>query len=144
MNESAMRRYLHTAGLKSTRPRLALLAALSQSAARPMSAPELTSSISQFPRSTIYRTLQTLERSGLIKSSLIKWVRRYELGDELLPHHHHITCLACAAVTDFDSAVLEQQLVSAADRAGYRLSAHTVELRGLCRACRHSLPANFA
>lgn len=144
MNESDIRRLLQEVGLRATFPRLAIITELSRSHVSPKSAAELTATLSQFPRSTIYRNLLALERQGIVKSSLIKWVRRYELGDDLMPHHHHITCLKCGKVNDFDSSRLEQQLEAAARQAGYQLRAHSVELRGLCRACRHSLPANFA
>ncbi len=135
MYESDTRRLLQEVGLKATFPRLAIITELSRSHISPKSAPELTATLSQFPRSTIYRNLVTLERKGIVKSSLIKWIRRYELGDELMPHHHHITCLICGKVNDFDSSKLEQQLESASKDAGYMLRAHSVELRGICSDC---------
>ena len=35
--------------------------------------------------SSVYRNLEALESAGLIRSSMVKWVRRYELGDALAP-----------------------------------------------------------
>ena len=135
MNESEIRRILKGVGLRATVPRLAILVELSRSHIAPKSAAELTATLSQFPRSTIYRSLLAMERKAIVKSSLIKWVRRYELGDDLMPHHHHITCLKCGKVNDFDSTRLEQQLAQAAKESGYSLKAHTVELRGFCADC---------
>ncbi len=136
MDESAIRKKLQAAGLRITYPRLALIAELSRSHTQPKSAAELSATLSQFPRSSVYRNLDALETAGLIRSSMVKWVRRYELGDLLAPHHHHITCVRCQKVTDFDSHKLEHALDDAASEAGYQLAGHAVELRGLCSDCR--------
>lgn len=136
MDEATIRNKLRSAGLRVTYPRLALILELSRSHTQPKSAAELSAELSQFPRSSIYRNLEALESAGLIRSSLIKWVRRYELGDLLAPHHHHISCTRCHRVTDFDSIKLERALEAVAHEAGYTLDDHSVELHGLCSACR--------
>lgn len=136
MDDALIRNKLQSAKLRVTYPRLALIGELSRSHAQPKSAAELSATLSQFPRSSVYRNLEALESAGLIRSSMVKWVRRYELGDTLAPHHHHITCIKCQKVTDFDSTKLERALESAAEDTGYQLTAHSVELRGLCRDCR--------
>ncbi len=134
MNEQTIRQKLTESGLRVTYPRLALIAELQRNET-PRSAAELSATLTQFPRSSIYRNLEALEETNLIKSSMLKWVRRYELGDELVPHHHHLTCTQCGAVTQFDSPKLERQLVNAAQAKNYQLLSHVVELRGLCRIC---------
>ncbi len=136
MDDQTMRRQLREAQLRVTYPRLALITELSRSHTQPKSAAELSATLSQFPRSSVYRNLEALEKAGLIRSSLIKWVRRYELGDTLAPHHHHITCIDCHKVTDFDSTKLERALEDAASDANYQLHGHAVELRGRCADCR--------
>lgn len=136
MNESDIRRLLSEVGLRATYPRLALITELARSNASPKSAAELTATLSQFPRSTIYRSLEALENKGLLKSSMIKWVRRYELGDSLAPHHHHLTCIKCQRMVDFDSSKLEQRLGLIANEYDFELVSHVVELRGLCSDCK--------
>ncbi len=136
MDESTIRQKIQATGLRVTYPRLALILELSRSHTQPKSAAELAATLSQFPRSSVYRNLEALETAGLIRSSMVKWVRRYELGDMLSPHHHHITCIRCQKVTDFDNNRLERALDDAAIEAGYQLSEHAVELRGLCSDCR--------
>lgn len=136
MNESDIRRSLKEVGLKATYPRIAVITELSRSHATPKSASELTATLSQFPRSTIYRSLEALEQHAIVKSSMIKWVRRYELGDSLAPHHHHLTCTTCHRVIDFDSSKLERRLESIAKYYNFDLHSHVVELRGLCDRCR--------
>ncbi len=144
MDEREVRKKLRESGLRVTYPRLALLAELGRSHTQPKSASELAATLSQFPRSSVYRNLESLEKASLIRSSLIKWVRRYELGDTLVPHHHHITCIRCQKVNDFDSSKLEKSLEIAASDAGYQLSAHAVELRGICRDCQDTPPEKSA
>lgn len=134
MDEANIRQKITEAGLRITYPRLALLAELQRSSS-PKSAAELSATLSQFPRSSIYRNLETLETASLLKSSMIKWVRRYELGDLLVPHHHHLTCTVCGNVIQFDSPKLEKQLISSAGDNGYKLISHVVELRGICSNC---------
>lgn len=134
MDEATIRQKISEAGLRITYPRLALLSELQRSTS-PRSAAELSATLSQFPRSSIYRNLETLETANLLKSSMIKWVRRYELGDLLVPHHHHLTCTTCGNVIQFDSPKLEKQLLSSASDNGYKLLSHVVELRGICNKC---------
>lgn len=138
MNESDIRQLLSEVGLKATYPRLALIQELARSHASPKSAAELTATLSQFPRSTVYRSLEALEQYALVKSSMIKWVRRYELGDKLAPHHHHLTCIKCQRMIDFDSSKLEQRLETIAGEYNYQLISHVVELRGLCEDCQEA------
>lgn len=135
MNDSDIRQLLSEVGLRATYPRLALIQELARSHASPKSAAELTATLSQFPRSTVYRSLEALEQHALVKSSMIKWVRRYELGDKLAPHHHHLTCIKCQKMIDFDSSKLEQRLEAIAQEYNYQLISHVVELRGLCEDC---------
>ncbi|MEO5690578.1 MAG: Fur family transcriptional regulator [Candidatus Saccharimonadales bacterium] len=143
MNESDIRRLLSEVGLRATYPRIALITELGRTHTTPKSAPEITATLSQFPRSTIYRSLEALERQGLIKSSLIKWVRRYELGDSLAPHHHHLMCVQCNKMIDFDSSKLESHLEAVAKDHHMQLASHVVELRGICSDCQETQPTKF-
>ncbi len=143
MNESDIRRLLREVGLRATYPRIALIIELGRTHTTPKSAAEITATLSQFPRSTIYRSLEALEHQGLIKSSLIKWVRRYELGDTLAPHHHHIMCTKCNKMIDFDSSKLESQLDAVAKDNDMELVSHVVELRGICSDCQEVRPTKL-
>ena len=141
MNEPAIRRALKEVGLRATYPRIAVITELSRTHANPKSAAELSATLSQFPRSTIYRSLEAPEKTRVVKSSLIKWVRRYELGDSLTPHHHHLSCAQCGRIIDFDSSKLEDRLQAIARDNEFELTSHVVELRGLCSDCRVSAPS---
>ncbi len=143
MNESDIRRLLRESGLRATYPRIALITELGRTHTTPKSAAEITATLSQFPRSTIYRSLEALEQQALIKSSLIKWVRRYELGDVLAPHHHHLMCTKCNKMIDFDSSKLEGQLESVAKDHQMQLISHVVELRGICTDCQEAQPSTL-
>lgn len=143
MNEHDIRRLLSEAGLRVTYPRIALITELGRTHTTPKSAAEITASLPQFPRSTIYRSLEALEQHGLIKSSLIKWIRRYELGDVLAPHHHHLMCIKCNKMIDFDSSKLESQLEAVAKDNNMELMSHVVELRGVCTDCQETQPTKL-
>jgi Fe2+ or Zn2+ uptake regulation protein len=66
---------------------------------------------------------------------------RFELAEDLTGHHHHhLVCSACGSVEDvtFPDA-FEQQLESAlaavAEGSGFKVTAHRLDLVGLCSSC---------
>ena len=51
-------------------------------------------------------------------------------------HHHHLVCRSCGAVEDFDLAGLNTKLARIATARGYAALGHTLEVAGICSACR--------
>jgi Fur family ferric uptake transcriptional regulator len=85
---------------------------------------------------TLYRTLELLVESGLVRAhDFGEGLRRYEptFGR---PDHGHFVCRRCGAVTEFTAERLDRVLPLVADEAGFRLERHDVTLRGICRGCR--------
>jgi Fur family ferric uptake transcriptional regulator len=86
--------------------------------------------------STIFRITRQLEEEGKIIQ--VDWRERgsrYEWAD--LPHHHHIVCESCDAVTDIDDSTLRFDIDKVAEDTGYVINSHSIELRGLCAKCRN-------
>lgn len=84
--------------------------------------------------STIFRIVRQLEEEG--KVIPVDWRERgsrYEWAD--LPHHHHIVCEKCGTVTDISDDVLSFNDEKVAQKTGYQLTHHTIELRGICTSC---------
>jgi len=87
---------------------------------------------------TIYRTLLSFEKAGIIKRvSLNKESIYYELvGDH---HHHHIVCLHCKKVSNFDGCKADSDsLISKALKQNKNfdsISHHSFDLFGLCKKC---------
>ncbi len=84
--------------------------------------------------STVYRTLEALERAGV--------VARVDLGPggavfHLVDHeHHHLVCPRCGTVTEIADDDLDALRRHLDDRYGVDLSPTGQTLTGLCPACR--------
>jgi len=86
-------------------------------------------------RATIYRTLESLVRLGLItKACHPGGVVRYDGRTEL---HHHLICLRCDAVMDIADARLDALPIPDTAPFGFDVQDFRVQLRGLCRRCRN-------
>ena len=84
---------------------------------------------------TIYRTLDMLQRAGVIRTHEFgAGFRRFEPTDTR-GHHEHLICLRCGRVEEFQNEHLTRMLPLIADELGFRPERHRVELYGTCRAC---------
>jgi Fur family ferric uptake transcriptional regulator len=84
---------------------------------------------------TIYRTLDTLVESGLVKAhDFGEGFRRFEpmTGQT---RHEHLICVRCGTVLEFSNEQLERMLPMIADEHRFQHQRHRVELFGVCRAC---------
>ncbi len=84
---------------------------------------------------TIYRTLELLEKSGLVRGhDFGQGFRRYEpMSPEA--HHEHLICRRCGSVEEFSHERLERMLPIIADEHGFQPERHRVEIYGVCRSC---------
>lgn len=90
----------------------------------------------QIDRASVYRTVELLEKIGVIKRIYLGWKYKLELGDEFHNHHHHITCTKCGAVhVTHNAERLEKVLIDMAERCGYKITDHFVEMQGVCSRC---------
>jgi Fur family ferric uptake transcriptional regulator len=86
---------------------------------------------------TIYRTLDVLVRSGLVRAhDFGEGFKRYEPMPQQ-EHHEHLICLRCGRVVEFQNERLERMLPIIADEHAFQHQRHRVEVYGLCRECRH-------
>jgi Fur family transcriptional regulator, peroxide stress response regulator len=85
-------------------------------------------------RATVFRTLESLARLGIIhKASHPGQAVRYDGRTDL---HHHLICTACDRVIDFSDQHLDSVPVPDTRRLGFVVSDLQVQLRGTCRECR--------
>ena len=129
--------------LRLTPARRGLLAVL-EDTDRPLTAEEITRA-SGLPMSTAYRNLGELADAGVVvRITAIGGGDRYELAEQVSPHHrhhHHLVCEGCGIVTDFaPSAQLERlidrEVQSLLDSTGFEVTNHVFDVRGRCRDCR--------
>ena len=85
---------------------------------------------------TVYRVLDLLVKSGLVRShDFGEGYRRFEALLSPGPHGH-LVCSRCGSVTEFSTERFERLLPMVADESDFQLQSHRVEIRGLCRSCR--------
>jgi Fur family transcriptional regulator, stress-responsive regulator len=136
---SAPETVLRSAGLRVTRPRLAVLRALG---AAPHSAADAVLSAvraeAEVSTQAVYDVLNTLTSHGVLRRfQPAGSVARYEL--RTADNHHHLVCRGCGAVTDVDCATGEapclDPVASGSAVPGFVVDEAEVTFWGLCRDC---------
>lgn len=80
---------------------------------------------------TVYRTVNLLEGYGIIeKLDFQDGKARYEQKIAKDAHHHHLIDLESGKVIEFQDDELEKLKIKIADRLGYKLVDHRLELFG--------------
>ena len=89
-------------------------------------------------RTTVYRTLETFVDLGLSrKTSHVAARARF---DGNVDHHHHLVCVRCDKVVDFDDPALSRLPFPDARRTGFEIVDFSVYLEGLCPDCKKTAP----
>jgi Fur family ferric uptake transcriptional regulator len=84
--------------------------------------------------STVYRTLELLERLGLVwHTHLGKGAPVYHAAEH---PHLHVVCASCGEVASADPQLLAGAAERLADELGFTVDVGHVALSGTCRACR--------
>lgn len=132
--QSIFENALREQSLSITRPRQAVFEALQHHKNLTMS--ELVKACSVADRASIYRTVDVLEKIGVIVRIPTGWKYRLELGEAFHEHHHHATCTECgASIALPEDKILEKRLNELAQQRRFRLRSHQIELVGLCESC---------
>lgn len=132
---------LRRVGQRFTSGRRLLVDALVR-ADRPLTTAELVALENGLPQSTTYRNLAVLEQAGVVRRVMGgDEFARFELAEEFSGHHHHhLVCLSCGAVEDFEAPRhVEQGLADAIGQftsgTGFRPETHRLDLLGTCAHC---------
>jgi Fur family ferric uptake transcriptional regulator len=89
---------------------------------------------------TVYRTLDLLVRSGLVKEhDFGEGFKRYEAIAAGQAHEHCI-CSSCGRVMEFSNDRLDRMIASLAEEAEFRPHHHRLEIYGVCRSCQLANP----
>ena len=133
---------LKEAGLKSTAPRLNILALFKSGQERHMSAEDVYKQLlakgDDVGLATVYRVLTQFEQAGLL-------VRHYFEGGKSVfelnqgKHHDHIVCLQCGHVEEFYDAAIESRQEKVATERGFAVHNHSLHIYADCvkKACPH-------
>jgi Fur family transcriptional regulator, ferric uptake regulator len=86
---------------------------------------------------TVYRTLALLtEREVVDELSHRAGESCYRLCSA--GHHHHLVCSECHRVEELAGCEIDEWLAGASDSRGFTPTSHTLEVVGVCGACRKS------
>ena len=133
---------LRSAGLRVTRPRLAVLDAVH---AHPHVDTEALigaarARLGAVSHQAVYDVLRALTDAGLVRRiQPAGSVALYEarVGD----NHHHVVCRSCGAIADVDCAVGDAPCLTADDDSGFAIDEAEVIYWGRCTACSRRHPA---
>ncbi len=136
MNES---KELKEHGLKATAPRLKILELMESSKIRHLSAEDiyklLINSKFEIGLATVYRVLTQFESAGIvIRHHFEEGHSVFELAGET--HHDHIVCVRCGRVEEFHDYEIENRQRMVAERLGFELTDHNLNMYGLCLSCK--------
>jgi Fur family transcriptional regulator, ferric uptake regulator len=126
-------------GLKITLPRIKILQILENSGVRHLSAEDIYKLLiengEEIGLATIYRVLTQFEEAGLVARHHFEGGHSvYEIAQEL--HHDHMVCLKCGRVEEFSDEGIEARQTEIAERLGFELTDHKLNLYGYCADCR--------
>ena len=93
---------------------------------------------SEIGLATVYRSLELLASLDiLLKIEFGDGCSRYELNKNPDVHrHHHLICIKCKKVIEFDEDKLDELEETIAQQSGFEILNHEVKFFGYCRECR--------
>jgi Fur family peroxide stress response transcriptional regulator len=123
-------------GLKLTHQRLEIYKVLARLCTHP-SAEEIHTTLAQtmptLSLDTVYRTLLTFERHGLIgRLEVLDDRARFDAN---LKTHHHMVCKRCRKAVDLSWPQIESLDAPAETASWGEVESRHLELRGICNAC---------
>jgi Fur family ferric uptake transcriptional regulator len=130
---------LKDAGLKITLPRVKILQVLESSEVHHVSAEDVYKLLlrngEEVGLATVYRVLTQFEQAGLVVRHNFEGGHSvFELSSD--KHHDHIVCVRCGRVEEFTDDEIEQRQKKVADKLGFELTDHNLNMYGLCPECR--------
>jgi Fur family ferric uptake transcriptional regulator len=129
---------LKSKGHKVTKARKHLIDVLIKSN-QPLSVPEISLSLEGFNlapnKTTIYREIAFLIDQGIVREiDFGDNKKRYEY--DLKDHHHHLVCVKCGKVEDFElEQDLRHQEKMIERERNFKVVNHSLEFFGLCGSC---------
>ena len=106
-----------------------------ESAPSPFTVEDLLAEVPGVGRATVFRTIKLLQELEMMcRVPLEDGTARYQVSEG--DHHHHLVCRTCGSLTEFSDPEIDARIAEQARARGFSLQGHSLELYGLCRACR--------
>lgn len=131
---------LKKVGLKVTAARLKILEIMQEAKEHHLSAEDiykvLVEAGQEIGLATVYRVLTQFEEAGLVVK------HHFEGGQSVFElnqgsHHDHVVCVQCGRVEEFVDEVIEKRQQDIAQKLGYTMSGHSLNIFGLCPDCQN-------
>jgi Fur family peroxide stress response transcriptional regulator len=133
---SAFEHACRESGLRLTHQRLEIYSELAETPDHPTAETiyqRIRKKIPTISLDTVYRTLATFARHGLInKVETVESQARFEVKTM---RHHHLTCMKCNKITDFQWESLDEVKLPAEISGWGRIENRNVTVFGICSAC---------
>ena len=123
-------------GIKLTHQRLEVFKAVARTDEHPDAETVFEQVRSRLPTislDTVYRTLATLEKLGVM--SRVNVLQERARFDANMGAHHHFLCTECGAIKDFSSSELDNFRIPAEVQSWGEVESIRVELRSICKEC---------
>lgn len=86
---------------------------------------------------TVYRTLELLASLDILhKIDFGDGCARYELAEQQTHNHHHLICVNCGKVIEFNDDLLESLETWIEKKTHFRITDHQLKFYGYCKECR--------
>jgi Fur family peroxide stress response transcriptional regulator len=86
---------------------------------------------------TVYSTLETMVRAGMLQAVNTREVVRY---DSHAPRHINLICLNCGKITDVDDEEIASIAKERAGKYSFRIVDQQYSVYGYCEGCRAEVP----
>lgn len=86
--------------------------------------------------STVYRTISLLKEAGMVDELIFEDDRRcYEFKNGNGYQHHHIRCLSCGDIVEFQTDYARQLRDKVANEMGFTVESLKIDVSGYCETC---------
>ncbi|MCK4385717.1 MAG: transcriptional repressor [candidate division Zixibacteria bacterium] len=87
-------------------------------------------------RATIYRTLDLLVDSGIVRK--VDFGHGHSHYEQVLghAHHEHMICIKCGKVIEFPDEKIERLIKKLCEKSGFKHTSHCFQIFGYCKECR--------
>lgn len=93
--------------------------------------------------STIYRALHLMVKMGFLRElDLAEGRKLYELATPFIDQHHHLVCVQCGAVQEFEDASMATIGLDETEKHGFALLDCQFTVYAVCPGCQERLTAS--
>lgn len=103
---------------------------------KPISIQTISKSIDNAHFVSIYRSVDSLLKAGIVKQVPQGFKNLFELSDIFKPHHHHATCEKCGMTTEVHDERVEKLMKELTIKSGLMPTKHHFEMYGICKKCK--------